>query len=1137
MGRIPSLLLIGFLRLTSAVFQNRLWECMARDGSKHRGKLGSIFTLAQLAPIVLLLFLCQSSYSSGNSAEELSSRAEGFYAAANFDSSIALGKRALLLTQQKTGISDTAIATILLAIGKYQFARGAYAASDSADRRAVQILEGKWGCCSSEVLRAKVRLAEAERFAKKPQEADSLLGSIISQAATLQVDKSIQADAFCQLGIGHRVVNEYDSSRADFAKALALYDMSQGDYYEQKRDIAISQGRILIWESNYADGEALFETLIPGLKQTNALDSLSLAESYYNLGQAQRMLRKYPEAMADEKAAIAIRKKILGTHHYLTGEAIYVLAMIYQNQGNYDDCKPLLEQTLAIYRSSVGEDNYRVGGILRNLARLHDDLGQAKEAESLYVAAVANREKSLSLDHPGIAQVLIELAAFYLEHNRYAEAEPLLRRALQIQEKAFKPNHPDIAASLDGLGKICFAQKRYDEALTLFHRALSISEKVFGPEHVDDASCLQDIALVYLKQGRYDEAGRAYERALAINRRVLNDDHPLMARCLEASSNYKFVIGDYRGALSDASSAYKKRRRSFIANCQVLSEADALRFSQKMRSSADKCLTDVFSTTSRDPALIDSACDIVLATKGEVSDEMFARRKSLVSTRDSKTLKTWAAYLQARRELSKVYIEEIRKIRTVGFENSFVSLYRIADSLESEVALQSADFRRIRARQDVTTSMIASLVPKNAVLVEYMKYNHLDIQAGSRVPHYLVAVIEPKGVTLLRDIGPASPIDSVTSLYTKHFRSVAAKWPDLDKSVMSEAENILGYLYRKIFQPLQDLVKNYELVLISPDGALNLVSFGSLKNTDGKYLIEQYRIHYLSAARDLLRLKEKGTLGNGVLALGDPDFDATPSQRQQALYIPSTAGRFSRNRIDEESLSSESDAHREPKVAPLPYTRREIERLTHLWETLGSGPVDVLLGPAASEERFKRDAPGKHTIHLATHGFFNLDHVDDQLPEEESVGSSPLRNPLLLSGLLLAGANLQGIDSSVEGNDEGFLTADEVAGMDLEGTQWVVLSACETGLGEIETGEGIYGLRRAFQMAGARTVISSLWQVPDKETSKMMENLYAARNGNLSDAMREMALRQIAESRSRGLPDHPFLWGAFIAVGDWRVAE
>jgi CHAT domain-containing protein/tetratricopeptide (TPR) repeat protein len=1104
---------------------------------KSRGRPSSICAFVRRSLVLLLVFLFESSYSSNGSVEELVNRAESFYSDVKFDSSIALGERALILAQSKTGTSDSAMAAILLDIGKYQFAKEAYTASSLAIRQAVQILERNSGCCSREVLAAKVKLAEAERFAGARDQADSLLKHIISQAAAIQGSEVVLADAYSQMGIGHRVDNEFDSALADFAKALAFYDLSLGDHAEQRRSIAISQGRILIWKSNYTEGETIFVELIPSLKWTTALDSLSLAESYYNLGQAQRMLGKYGDAEANEKNAIAIREKVLGARHYLTGEATYGLAMVYQDQAQFDDCKPLLDQVLAIYRSSVGDDNYRVAGVLRNLARLHDDLGQSREAESLYVAAVVKAKRSLKPGHIGIAQRLTELAEFYVGHQKYAKAEPLLRQALQIQERSLGTNHNATAATLDGLGQVYFAQGKYGEALIHFQRALSICESIFGPQHPNDALCLQNIGEVYLKQGRHDEAGRAFEAALAIDRTALSDEHPLTADCLEESSHYRFAVGDYRGALEDAKSAFCCRRKSFIANCQVLSEADALKFSQKMRSSADKYLAGVFSLSSRDPVSTVTACDVILATKGEVSDEMFARRKSLVSTNGPSLQRTWKAYLQARRELSDVFIEQSRTIMAAGSDSTLASLNRTADSLESQLALQSAEFRRVRARQDVTTSLIRSLIPKHTVLVEYMKCNFRDMQNASLVPHYLVAVMEQERVTLLKDLGPSRCIDSVTGLYAKHFRSVAAQWPNLDAKAVSEADDILGYLYRKVFQPLQEFVQDHDLVLVSPDGALNLISFGSLRDTDGKYLIERYRIHYLSAARDLLRFREKGVPGSGLLALGDPDFEAVPNQCRQLLHEPSADGRMSTLQFDDKYLDSKRNVRVVQRATPLPYTRREVERLSHLWETLGSGPAEVLVGPDASEERFKCDAPGKRMIHLATHGFCNPDRRGDQLPIGEDDETVPLRNPLLSSGLLLAGANLRGIGSNGEGNEDGFLTADEIAGMDFSGTQCVVLSACETGLGQIETGEGVYGMRRAFQVAGVRTVVSSLWQVPDKETSSMMEHLYAVHDGDLSEAMREMALGQIAENRSRNLPDHPYLWGAFIAVGDWRVVK
>ena len=143
-------------------------------------------------------------------------------------------------------------------------------------------------------------------------------------------------------------------------------------------------------------------------------------------------------------------------------------------------------------------------------------------------------------------------------------------------------------------------------------------------------------------------------------------------------------------------------------------------------------------------------------------------------------------------------------------------------------------------------------------------------------------------------------------------------------------------------------------------------------------------------------------------------------------------------------------------------------------------------------------------------------------------------NPLLLSGLFFAGANLHGDRADSLGAEDGILTAYEVSAMDLAGTELVVLSACETGVGEVAAGEGVYGLRRAFQMAGARTVVSALWPVSDQATAEMMGGLYERQDEALPDAMRRIQLEKLDRLRNRGKIDHPFTWGGFIALGDWR---
>ena len=199
-----------------------------------------------------------------------------------------------------------------------------------------------------------------------------------------------------------------------------------------------------------------------------------------------------------------------------------------------------------------------------------------------------------------------------------------------------------------------------------------------------------------------------------------------------------------------------------------------------------------------------------------------------------------------------------------------------------------------------------------------------------------------------------------------------------------------------------------------------------------------------------------------------------------------------------------------------------------------------LTGAAASESAFKAQAAGRRILHIATHGFF-LDGrcAASPDPSGKSTAASAAKvvkqNPLVLSGLILAGANHR--NATAPDQEDGVLTAEEVAALDLNGVEWAVLSGCDTGVGEVRAGEGVFGLRRAFQAAGARTVIMSLWPVEDQTTRQWMTTLYRARltrKLSTASAVREAGLALLRARRTRGLSAHPFYWAAFVAAGDWR---
>jgi len=333
-------------------------------------------------------------------------------------------------------------------------------------------------------------------------------------------------------------------------------------------------------------------------------------------------------------------------------------------------------------------------------------------------------------------------------------------------------------------------------------------------------------------------------------------------------------------------------------------------------------------------------------------------------------------------------------------------------------------------------------------------------------------------------------------------------------------------------------------VFIVPEGALSLVPFAALPVGQRSYILDTGRvIHYLSAERDLVPLPQIPATRRGLLALGGPSFDdgrlfrirTKPSLSSSASNVPPMRGG------DAQACGSLQAASFEP----LNGTLQEVRDLSGFWQAnpaTESEPVRVLVGHDASEAGFKREAPGSRVLHLATHGFFMNGTCSDGPRGTRAVGglskgggTLPLDNPLLLSGLALAGANRRA--SAGPHEDDGILTAEEVASLDLEGVEWAVLSACDTGVGEIKAGEGVFGLRRAFQVAGARTVVMSLWSVDDQATRAWMRALYEGRfqkQLSTADAVYAASLAVLAARRAKHQSTYPFYWAGFVAAGDWR---
>ena len=516
--------------------------------------------------------------------------------------------------------------------------------------------------------------------------------------------------------------------------------------------------------------------------------------------------------------------------------------------------------------------------------------------------------------------------------------------------------------------------------------------------------------------------------------------------------------------------------------------------------------------------------DAVIRSRSAVLDEYTARNRSLSDRNDSLTVALLDSSLVLRERLANL------TMRGPGWEDVPVYHQLLADTevelnaVERQLSLHSARFRQLRADSEMGFDGAAFALPRGSALIAFVRCKE---EAGQAT--YKVFILDaPGSVPRIKSLGSAQRIDEAVNAWrdqaTFGVKRIEQKETEGEPAVASrgflkvarKTENQLAAydeagtdLRRLVWDPVSADLAPGQAVFIVADGSLNLVSFPALPLDDGRFLVEtDHLLHLLTSEKALAQSEAPATHSRRLLALGGPDYgpgSSSPHRDQNAGSV-----------LDGLNFS------------PLPHSRTEVEWIGSIWTGQG-GQTALLTGAEATEENLKANLSGTQVVHLATHGFF----LPGTGAAEEG---SPRDNPLVRSGLALAGAN--GRQQATSGNNDGILTAAEISALDLSGVQWAVLSACDTGLGDLDArGEGVFGLRRVFTLAGTRTVIMSLWSVDDESSRDWMSALYRARwqDGLSTAAAVRAASREVLDlRRAAGLSPHPFYWAGFVAAGDWR---
>ncbi|MBU8935033.1 MAG: CHAT domain-containing protein [candidate division Zixibacteria bacterium] len=909
---------------------------------------------------------------------------------------------------------------------------------------------------------------------------------------------------------------------------------SSGRDFREMMNYADSLSDSLYQDSAIATGKLALDMAIAEVGP----EDTAVARIMQRMGDFHFFKQEYREVESYYKRSLTIREKAIGPDHSKTAESMGNLAVLYRRLGRYAEAEPLYRKAIEIWERVYGADDDNVALGWNNMAALCYSQGRYADAAEFFRKARGIFERTFGADHHYVAMANSNLGVLFRDQGRYAEAEPLLISTLADFTRIHGPDHTWTAHAMNDLALLFHQQRRFDEAEPLYQRALAISENRFGSEHPILARHLFHLANLYSDLGQYDQAESLYLRALKLKKIAYDSSSIQVARIEQHYSRLLRRQCDSTRSLTMARRCAHIMQQGFTNNASALSETNALTFSEYCRNAMDDFVSTFIDFGADDSGSIESAVSIILAGKGRVSDQLFERRRALAIETDSLTLALAEDFRTARFRLSQLYVNG-PGVDAEGYRRNAESITAMANELEIRLLDHSQSFQHQQSNRNITAKRLTDRLPHNSVLIEYLKYDYLPPEDDAAIPHYLAVVLSRDTEPAVVEMGEAGSIDSIVACYRQHMQRVA------ETGLPSETDReeyfiIANALYQAIWLPVAKHLKDKMLVLVAPDGNLNLISFAALPHPSGYYLAEKQAIHYLSSGRDIIRMESTPPSGSGLFALGDPDFDAPAVNRASVMPSVDTSATVDQTEFTLRGSSNNIYRLHEKNVSPLPQTRREVKRIAKNWRANLTEPATVCLGSQASEERFKADAPGNRVIHLATHGFF-VNSNDDSNKQQRNPGTETdflSENPLLQSGLFLAGANLRGQGSVTLGTEDGVLTAHEVTSMNLSGTDLVVLSACESALGEVQTGEGVYGLRRSFQMAGARTVVSSLWSVPDKQTAQVMEELYKLLDRqtglSLATQMQQLSIERLKDLRRKSLPDHPFLWAAFIVTGDWR---
>lgn len=839
--------------------------------------------------------------------------------------------------------------------------------------------------------------------------------------------------------------------------------------------------------SNFLSALQLMITKVPSFDEEFVvqdlvnLDTMALAEKYAygktiaNISILIHAEGNYRLAELYIEQSIQYFTKVLGANSVAHASLYSNHATVSQAQGRYEESENFYVKAEQVIKKSnrVGSLSHAI--ILNNKALLYNEIGQYDKALATMQKATDYAKGALRDKGRDNTSFQINKGLIYYSKGDYERAEQIFREVIELKRKRMAGNQTDVGNVKNYLAAVLMASGKTSEVPGLLNSSLEIFKKKYDSQHPAYIKTKHNLGRYHLVYGDLNEARDILNDVAAAYLNVFNESHPDYLSVLEDQAVAAWQMNDFAVAKSRFKTSISTNLDLLEKYFGAMSEHEKTKYWAKVRPSILKFYAFATARGEEDPSLLTDMYNLHLKTKGILLSASTKVRAQILNSNDSKLKDTYRSWVGAKENLLLYYSFSQEQLKRL--EINLSAEEEKANLLEKELNRMSTAFAQSNKLPSTTLAEVKTALGATEAAVEIIGYPVFE-RTFTDGKNYAFLIADLKSVNpklVLVENG-----ESLDSKYAKAYLNM----------VKAKAQDRITY--DKFWAKVDNQLAGYETVNLSLDGIYFQVNVGALKRPDNTFVSDNINLNLYSSTRDLVNRGYSREGSREVTLIGNPVFG-------------------NQNLID-----------------PLPGTQVEIDAISKLGSTKGF-KTNVYTKAQASEENFK-SITRPSLLHIATHGFFL---TENQISGDKVFGVDVEQandNPLLRSGLMLANAE-QAMDESAENmeatsTNNGILTAYEVMTLDLKDTDMVVLSACETGLGEIKSGEGVYGLQRSFQVAGAASVIMSLWKVSDEATKQLMISFYQNwMNGTSKGVAFSNAQKTLRES----FPE-PYYWGAFVML-------